>query len=95
LYSARSAAHLTGLRQELALALESIAMQESDFERAADVLGALADRGQSRAARLPDLLLAAVAERAGLTILHYDEDFDRIAAVTDQAAQWVVPRGSI
>jgi predicted nucleic acid-binding protein len=58
-------------------------------------MSALAERGQHRAAKLSDLLLAAVAERASLPILHYDQDFDLIAAVTGQSAQWVVPRGSI
>ena len=44
---------------------------------------------------MPDLLIAAVAERAGLSVLYYDEDFDRIAAVTGQPTEWVVPRGSL
>lgn len=44
---------------------------------------------------MPDLLIAAAAEAAGLTVLHYDADYDRIAAVTDQGAVWVVPRGSV
>ena len=39
--------------------------------------------------------VAACAESAGLTVLHYDADFDRIASVTGQAVQWVVPRGSV
>jgi len=37
---------------------------------------------------------AAAAERSGLVVLHYDHDFDRIAAVTDQAMEWVVPSGT-
>jgi predicted nucleic acid-binding protein len=44
---------------------------------------------------LPDLLIAACAESAGLTVLHYDADFDRIATLTHQPTQWVVPRGSV
>jgi len=55
----------------------------------------LAAHGQHRAAGIPDLLIAAVAERAGLTIIHYDEDFDRIAGVTGQPVQWVAPPGSL
>ena len=38
---------------------------------------------------LPGLLIAACAERAGLTVLHYDADYDRIAKLTGQAVQWV------
>ena len=95
LFSARSPADLVSTRQQLAHALESIPMQQADFDRAAEVMVALAERGQHRAAKLPDLLIAAVAERARLIILHYDEDFDRIAGVTGHAAEWVVSRGSL
>jgi len=48
-----------------------------------------------RGRKLPDLLVAAAAEAEGLTGLHYDADFDRIATVTDQRNEWVVPAGSI
>jgi predicted nucleic acid-binding protein len=44
---------------------------------------------------MPDLLVAAVAERHALTLLHYDADFDTIAEITGQDARWVVPRGSV
>jgi hypothetical protein len=37
----------------------------------------------------------AAAESAGLIVLHYDADYDRIAAVTGQPVEWVVPRGSV
>ena len=30
-----------------------------------------------------------------LTILHYDADYKRIAKLTAQAEQWIVPRGSV
>jgi len=40
-------------------------------------------------------LIAAAAEANALIVLHYDADFDRIAAVTDQPVEWVVPAGSI
>ena len=44
--------------------------------------------------RLPDLVIAAVAELHGLTVMRYDADYDRIAEVTGQPAEWIVPRGS-
>jgi hypothetical protein len=44
---------------------------------------------------LPDLLVAACAERGGLTVLQYDADFDRIAEVTGQPVQWVVAPGTV
>lgn len=48
-----------------------------------------------RGRKLPDLLTAAAAEERGLTVLHYDADFDLIAKATGQACEWVVPAGSI
>jgi len=62
--------------------------------RARQVQRLLASRRQ-RGRKVPDLLIAAAAEDAGLTLLHYDADFDRIARVTGQDCQWVVPAGSI
>ena len=53
-------------------------------ERAFQVQMLLADRGQHRAPSIPDLLIAATAEKAGLTVLAVDKDFDLIAAITDQ-----------
>ena len=50
--------------------------------------------GYQRSVRIPDLLIAAVAERHGVAVLHYDGDYDRIASVTGQPTRWVVPRGS-
>jgi predicted nucleic acid-binding protein len=44
----------------------------------------LADRGQHRAPSIPDLIIAATAELAGLTILHLDKDFETIASITGQ-----------
>jgi predicted nucleic acid-binding protein len=48
-----------------------------------------------RAVGFPDLLVAAVAERERVTVLHYDGDYDFIAQVTSQPMQWVVPRGTV
>jgi hypothetical protein len=46
--------------------------------------GLLADRGQHRAPSIPDLIVSATAELAGLTVLHPDKDFDVIATITGQ-----------
>lgn len=63
--------------------------------RALEVQAMLAERSQHRAVPLPDLLVAACAERAGLVVLHYDTDFERIAELTGQPTRWIVPRGSV
>lgn len=93
LYSARNAEEHEKIRHRRALAYHSIPITEEVFRRAIDIQGALARSGHHRVA-IPDLLIAAVAEAAGLTILHYDKDFDTIAAVTGQPVEWVVERGS-
>jgi len=51
--------------------------------------------GRVRAVGLPDLLIAAVAEREHVTVLHYDGDYELIAHVTAQPVKWVVPRGTL
>jgi hypothetical protein len=53
-------------------------------DRAVETLAMLADRGQHRAPSIPDLIIAATAELAGLTILHLDKDFETIASITGQ-----------
>ena len=58
-------------------------------DRAVEVLTLLPGRGQYRAPSVPDLLIAATAELAGLTVLHFDKDFDLIASVTGQPAEWL------
>ena len=62
--------------------------------RALQVQRLLASRSQ-RGRKIPDLLVAAVAESRNLTVLHYDTDFDLISEVTEQPCQWVVAAGSI
>jgi hypothetical protein len=56
-------------------------------DRAVELLTLLADRGQHRAPSIPDLIIAATAELAGLTVLHLDKDFDLIAGITGQPIQ--------
>jgi len=65
--------------------------------RAEEVQGLLAETGglHHRSVKISDLLIAAVAEQHGATVWHYDADFDRIAAITGQPTEWIVPRGSI
>jgi predicted nucleic acid-binding protein len=70
-------------------------IDEACSERAIEVQGELAARGQHRGVPTIGLLIAAAAERAGLTVLHYDRAFDLIAEVTGQPMEWVVPRGTV
>ncbi|MGQ0467583.1 MAG: PIN domain-containing protein [Sporichthyaceae bacterium] len=59
-------------------------------DRACEVQALLADRGMHRAPSVPDLLIAAIAERAGLVVLHLDKDFELIAEVTGQQVERLV-----
>jgi predicted nucleic acid-binding protein len=56
-------------------------------DRAVELLTLLADRGQHRAPSIPDLIIAATAELAGLVVLHCDKDFDLIARLTGQPTE--------
>lgn len=64
-------------------------------DRALNVQAGLAKQSQHRGVTLPDLFVAACAELAELTVLHYDADFELIASVTGQPTRWVVPPGSV
>jgi predicted nucleic acid-binding protein len=95
LYTARSKAD----REELAELIEAsfvwVPMPDHVFDRATDVQALLTDRGSHRSASAVDLIIAATAELAQLTLLHYDRDYDQVALVTDQPSTWVAAPGSI
>jgi predicted nucleic acid-binding protein len=61
--------------------------QWSTEDRAVDVQLLLADTGHHRGPSVPDLLVAATAEKAGLTVLAVDKDFDLIASITGQPVE--------
>ena len=93
LYSARSLADYEEILAERR-ALPSFPLTPEVTDRAIDVQHRLAQVGQHRLP-LPDLLIAAIAELNNLAVIHYDADYDRIAKVTGQRCEWVVPRGSL
>jgi predicted nucleic acid-binding protein len=63
------------------------------MSRAIDLQHALSERGQHRLP-IPDLVISAAAQVAGLVVLHYDADFERIAAAGGAPHEWVVPQGT-
>jgi predicted nucleic acid-binding protein len=84
-YSARSGPDLRAGLQQPPLSAMPVEYQTPAIEdRAVEVLSLLADRGQHRAPSIPDLMVAATAELAGLTVLHIDKDFELIAKITGQ-----------
>jgi predicted nucleic acid-binding protein len=87
-YSARSGRDLrAGLRQPPLASMPVEYLTPAIEDRAVEVLALLADRGQHRAPSLPDVMIAAIAELAALTVLHVDKDFEIIAAITGQATE--------
>jgi predicted nucleic acid-binding protein len=70
-------------------ALRQVATTAVDWNRALEVHRRLAAEGagHQRSVRLVDLIIAAVAERVGLAIVHVDQDFERVASITGQATR--------
>jgi predicted nucleic acid-binding protein len=95
LHSARGPAEYDEWATTRAQAYPSLPLTPAAGERALQVQRQLAHRGLHRAAKLPDLLIAAIAETAGATVLHYDSDYDHINEVTGQPTEWILPRGTI
>jgi predicted nucleic acid-binding protein len=85
-YSARS-----GAQARSAFSTPPVAAMPVEYltpaieDRALEVQLMLASKGHHRAPSIPDLLIAATAELAGLSILHLDKDFELIAELTGQA----------
>jgi predicted nucleic acid-binding protein len=94
LFSARSGAEWDMVREQLQ-GLPAVPITPTVCTRAIEVQGMLWHSGKVRAVGIPDLLIAAAAEVAGLSVLHYDTDFDLVAAVTGQESRWVVAAGSV
>jgi len=87
-YSARDRDHLrAGLREPPVGSMPVEYATPAAEDRAVEVLTLLADRGHHRAPSVPDLLIAAIAERAGLVVLHQDKDFDLVARITGQPTE--------
>ncbi len=81
LAGARDESHLLSLRRLLARAAV-IPVQPMDYEDAAALYRRCRRRGET-VRKLMDCLIASVAIRAGVPILHYDADFDVLARHTE------------
>ena len=94
-WATRTTAEFDQLRTDRDAGYEWLATHDEDWRRALDVQAALWRSGQVRAVGFPYLLVAAVAERERVTVLHYDVDYDLITHMTGQPTQWIVPRGTV
>jgi predicted nucleic acid-binding protein len=76
-------------------AFDTVSMPQRLWSRAREVQLLMAESGDHRRVPPPDLLIAATAEEAGVPLVHYDRDYERIAAVTAQTHHWFVPDGAL
>ena len=68
---------------------------DGHWQRAFDAQRMLARTGRHRAVGIADLLTAVLAAEHGMTVLHYDGDFEIAAEVIEFEHRWVVPRGTM
>jgi predicted nucleic acid-binding protein len=97
LYSARNAADFAQMEEDLG-GCSLYRVEPQDWDEGRRVWRELLQRGggpQHRQVGHQDLLTAAAAARHGLTVVHYDGDFDIIASVTGQPVRWAAPQGSL
>ena len=94
-YSATSPNDYEAMLMNRAALLIPASMADREWTRALEVQAALAGQGRHWAVGIADLLIAAAAERHGLTVLHYDNDFDVVTDITGQPTEWVVPSGDL
>ncbi len=96
LHSTRNGVEFRTLRTNLA-GLPNHRMSSAAWGRVLDVQDLLAQVSPQhhRSVKPMDVLIAVCAEEAGWTLVHYDKDFDAIAAVTGQSTRWIAKRGSL
>jgi predicted nucleic acid-binding protein len=94
-YSGRDLADVRTIAQRRRELYVVLPVSEVIADRARDVQVRMAARGHHRAVGVIDLLTAAVAEHYGAVILHYDADFEHVAAATGQPHKWIAPRGTL
>lgn len=76
-------------------AFEAIPMRGELWSRARRTQLGLATNGDHRRVPPADLLLASTAEEAGVALIHYDRDYERIAGVSGLRHEWLAPDGAL
>ena len=95
LFSTRTPAEYVQVREDRSRAYEYLPVDDRVWRRAQAVQAVLAQRSRLRSVGIPDLLIGAVADLHQIPVVHYDADFEQVAAVTEQDVRWVVARGSV
>ena len=94
-YSARTLDEFDAVAADRADLYQNLPLIQAAADRARKVQRELVRVGQHRGPGVSDLLIAATAEIHNATVVHYDHDFDTIAAITRQRVEWIVPAGSV
>ena len=94
-FSARSLMEFDSVAADRRALYQELAITPAITRRAHAVQRELVRRGKHRGPGASDLLIAACAEAHGAVVIHYDKDFDTIAAVTKQKVAWLVRPGSV
>ena len=94
-YSARNLKEFESVAADRAELYQQLPLTPTVTDRARQVQRELVRTCQHRGPGVPDLLIAATAELNNATVIHYDRDFDTIAAITGQPVEWIVPAGSV
>lgn len=95
LYSARNPAEYERIMADRRTGYEYLPIDDDHWARAFQAQQVLARSGRHRAVGITDLLTATVATQHGLTIVHYDVDFEIAAQVIDFDQRWVAQRGTL
>lgn len=95
LFTARGRDDYHRISEHLRTSVGWVPMPDDVWGRVRAVQDQLAERSRHRSASVVDLLVAATAEMWGLTVLHYDRDFETIATVTGQPVEWLAKPGSL
>lgn len=95
MFSARSLADRLAKEELFAELFNWTPVPDGVYRRARSVQRRLTETGAHRSAGAVDLLVSATAELSGLTVLHYDADFETVAALTGQPTRWVAPPGTL
>ncbi|MFJ6616039.1 PIN domain nuclease [Kitasatospora sp. NPDC091335] len=95
LYSARSAAELRAMRAQFQRLYTWWVVPDDVWPQVSSLQIGLAESGCHRSAGVVDLMVAVTAMHHGLTVLHYDRDFETIAKHADLKARWLAEPGSL
>ncbi len=82
-------------RAALISAYSELPITPDVMARALDTQRRMAAASRHRGLSLADLVVSACAAAHGAVVVHYDGDYDLIADVTGQPAEWIVPAGSV